>query len=109
MNELQKLINQFPNKPWNWKSLSLNPNITWIFINNNLFVNKLRLKPWNWDKISQNPNITWNIINNNLNIPWNWKSLSKNINITWNFIINNLFVNKVVLKTMGLGIFIWSS
>ncbi len=36
MNELQKIINQFLNKPWDWYFLSMNPNITWDIINNNL-------------------------------------------------------------------------
>ncbi len=43
MNELQKLINQFPNKPWNWEFLSKNINITCDIIDNNLD------KPWSWE------------------------------------------------------------
>ncbi len=28
MNTLQKLLTQFPNKPWNWREINYNPNIT---------------------------------------------------------------------------------
>ena len=40
--------------------LSEHQNITWEIIQNNPD------KSWNWNAISQNPNITWDIIQNNL-------------------------------------------
>ena len=36
--------------------------------------------------LSLNPNITWDIVINNLDIPWNFKMLSYNINITWDIV-----------------------
>ena len=38
-----------PDKPWNWKSISMNPNITMDIIRDNPD------KPWCWLHISQNP------------------------------------------------------
>ena len=50
--QLEKLILKYPNKSWKWKSISQNPNITMLFIENN------QNKPWRWDCISYNPNLT---------------------------------------------------
>jgi hypothetical protein len=41
------LINMFPDKPWNWKSLSRNPNITMKDVINHPD------KPWNWKILSE--------------------------------------------------------
>ena len=46
MNTLQKLINKYPDKPWDWGWLSENPNIT------PEFVEKYPNKPWNWTELS---------------------------------------------------------
>ncbi len=35
-------------------------------------------KPWNWKAISQNPNITMEIINANPDKPWRWDCISDN-------------------------------
>ena len=37
-----------PDKPWNWNWLSLNPNITWEFVEANLD------KPWNCNHLTEN-------------------------------------------------------
>lgn len=83
VNHLTKLLELYPDKPWNWYDVSKNPNITWEYIMNN--PDKL----WNWYGISGNPNITWEIVQNNLNKPWDWSFLSKNKNITWEIIQKN--------------------
>lgn len=43
-----KLLNKFPDKPWNWEKISRNPNITIEYILANPD------KPWDWDSISEN-------------------------------------------------------
>ena len=53
------IIQNNPNKPWNWLGISINPNITWDIIINNPW------KRWKWHQISLNPNITMEIIKNN--------------------------------------------
>ena len=47
-NELQKLLIKYPDKPWNWKYISQNPNLTMEMIEKNSD------KPWDWKYISDN-------------------------------------------------------
>ncbi len=47
------IIQNNPEREWNWYNLSYNVNITWDIIREN------PEKPWNWLGISWNPNITW--------------------------------------------------
>ena len=49
-NTLQKLIEKYPDKDWDWDELSRNPNITLEFIE------KHPKKPWNWFKLQHNSN-----------------------------------------------------
>ena len=51
VNHIEKLLQLYPDKPWNWKELSRNPNITWEIVKANLNL------PWNWGWLSFNPNI----------------------------------------------------
>ena len=52
-NITMEIIENFPDKPWNWNGISMNPNITMQIIE------KYPDKPWNWYGISlNNPNIT---------------------------------------------------
>ena len=70
--------------PWNWKSMSENPNLTINMIKDN------RDKPWDWKSITANPNITMDIIINNPDEPWDLESIWENPNITMDMIENNL-------------------
>jgi hypothetical protein len=83
MNELIRLLDVFPDKPWDWYDVSSNPNITLKFIDSHSD------KDWNWFKISRNPSMTLDIINNNPNITlefikdnldksWDWVAISIN-------------------------------
>ena len=47
-------------------------NITWEIIQNHPDKN------WDWEWISENPNITWEIIQNNPDKKWNWELISEN-------------------------------
>jgi hypothetical protein len=51
MNDLQKLLKKYPDKPWDWGRLSYNPNITWEIVLQNPD------KPWDWEWLSLNPNM----------------------------------------------------
>ena len=64
------LINKYPDKPWNWPSLSANKNIT---IQDIL---SMKDKPWNWSKLSRCANIK--DVLNNPDKPWDWFMLSAN-------------------------------
>ena len=100
------IIEKNPDKPWDWKELSLCSNIrTSEFIQKNIdkpwdwdFLSKKITwdiiennpdKPWDWERLSCNENITWDIIENNPDKPWDWEGLSCNENITWDIIENN--------------------
>ena len=45
-NHLEKLLKLYPDKPWNYKWLSNNPNITWDIVQNNPD------KPWDYRILS---------------------------------------------------------
>ena len=78
-----KFIQSHISKPWVWRNLSGNPNITWEFIEQHLD------KDWNWQRLSEHPNITWDIIKANPDKNWKWSYVFKNPNITWEIIKDN--------------------
>ena len=59
-------ISRNMDKPWDWFSLSRNPNVTWDIVEANLD------KPWNWDWLSEILQVTWEIVEANPDKPWNW-------------------------------------
>ena len=71
-NHLDRLLKEFPDKPWSWRRLSANPNIT--------FQNVLYHpdKPWDWQYLSSNPSITFQNVLDNPEKPWDWERLSSN-------------------------------
>ena len=81
--KLLNLIENNPDKKWDWRKLSGNPNITMDIIRENPD------KPWDWVEISCcNQNITWDIIEENPYKPWDFYNISENPNITINDIQN---------------------
>lgn len=112
-NELQRIIEAFPNENWNWRELSRNDNITWPFIQ------KHPEFPWDLRAANANPNITWDQIKTldprdidiwifffnesldwkllksllenppDLGIIWDWSILSTNLGISAKDILAN--------------------
>ena len=102
MNELIKLLQRFPNKPWNWHYLSRNPNLTiediklcphphgnwkpyYLSANPNITMRDVLVHPadqWDWYELSQNPGITMKDVDKYPKMPWNWHALSMNPSIT---------------------------
>ena len=71
-NTLIRLLEAFPDKPWDWDYISRNPNITMKdILEHHEF-------PWDWDYISRNPNITLKDILEHPDKPWNWQWISCN-------------------------------
>ena len=70
-------------KPWDYKNLGKNKNITWNIVVANLD------RPWDYASLGQNPNITWDIIIGNPDKPWDYEFVSKNPNINWNIVETN--------------------
>jgi hypothetical protein len=66
-------IKQTPDKPWNYDSLSQNPNITWDAVAANPD------KAWDYDNLSWNPSITLDVVSANPDKPWNYNNLSSNL------------------------------
>ena len=54
--ELEKILLKFPDKPWYWRYISKNPNLTMEFIEAH------HEKSWNWGWISENINLTMEFI-----------------------------------------------
>ena len=89
-----------PEKPWSWRGISCNPNLTmemieahpekpwdWWGISRNLNITMEMIeaypeKPWWWYGISCNPNITMEMIEAYPEKPWNWWAISHNLNLT---------------------------
>jgi hypothetical protein len=68
---------------WDWRELSIHPNITWNIVKNNINL------PWSWRWLSRNPIVTWDIVKNNPNKQWSYELLSLNPNITIDIINSN--------------------
>ena len=111
VNIIKKLLELFPDKPWDWELLTTNPNIDYDYIKDHPEF------PWEMDKLHLNPTIpfkllvenniipenndiidafgsSYNIslqdIKNNPDIHWDWKyGISYNPNVTKEFIIEN--------------------
>lgn len=77
---IKTLIRAFPEKQWEWNTLSHNKYLTMDIVKENID------KPWNWLELSKNPLLTWDIIKEHLDKPWNWIWISQHPNITWDII-----------------------
>jgi hypothetical protein len=78
------IVQQNPDKPWDWFGISANPTLSWGFIQKNPD------KPWDWCFISENPNITWDIVQQNPDKPWDWdNSEERNERRNWMIIRRN--------------------
>ena len=75
-NELEKLLMVFPDKSWNWTSISWNESLTMEIIE------KYIDKPWDWTSISCNKGLTMEIIEKYIDKPWDWAHISQNINLS---------------------------
>jgi hypothetical protein len=69
--------------PFEYPHLSINPNLPCKFVNDNM------KHPWNWHSISGNPNTHIVDINSFGAIPWDYSGLSFNKNLSADFILSN--------------------
>jgi len=81
-DHLYVLLKLFPDKPWDWNSLSRNPGFTWNSARENLD------KPLDWSTFSRNENVTLDIVYENPSLPWDIEGLSGNPHLTLNDIQN---------------------
>ena len=102
-----KFIENNIDKPWDWKWLSQNPNITfdiilahpdkswnwyWLSLNPNITFDIVLAHPdkpwkWGWDGLSCNPNIAFDNVLAHSDKPWNWSWLSSNPNLTFDIVL----------------------
>ena len=82
MEKLLKLIEKYPDKPWEWgyAGISNNPNLTIEIIE------KYPSKPWDWTEISSSQNITMEILEKYPDKDWDFQAISYNPNLTIDFL-----------------------
>lgn len=78
---LEQLIDEYPSAQYDWLALSLNPSISFEFINSH------RDLPWVLPAISRNTGITESIVRSNLEFPWSYNDLCNNPNISFEFFL----------------------
>lgn len=78
---LEKIIEEYPSAPYDWLALSLNPSISFDFIQMH------RDLPWVIPAISRNVGITEAIVRANLEFPWSYVDLCNNPNISFDFFL----------------------
>lgn len=83
-NDLEKLLELFPDKDWDYHDLSMNPNLTWKI------VNKRMSKDWDWRWISHDlKDLTWKNVYRNKYQPWNWYWISQRDFVTLDIVLQN--------------------
>lgn len=76
-------------QPLNWYWISINANVTFdTILQNVLFPNHGEV-PWNWKAISMNPNVTMDIVNQNPFRPWDLEAINRNPSIVMNKVMMN--------------------
>lgn len=88
-SELEKIILAYPDKNWDFKWLSANPNISLKFIDENPQFD------WNYGYLSQHPKLTPEFIerhkiNNSENNKWDLYILASNLNLSIEYIFDNI-------------------
>jgi hypothetical protein len=94
-NTLQRLLREFPDKPWDWRNMWQNPSIT---IDDLV---EYRNKPWDWETISSGSGavchsgyttgarITLLDMLQHSELPWNWRSISFHPDLTLCDVLNH--------------------
>lgn len=88
-SELEKIILSYPNKNWDFKWLSSNPNISLKFIDENPHLD------WDYGYLSQHPKLTPEFIErhkyrNSENNKWDLYILASNLNLSIEYIFDNI-------------------
>jgi hypothetical protein len=81
MSIIEELVERYATSPWDWLALSLNPSISFEFIQSH------RNYPWVISAVSRNISITESIVRNYLEFPWSYRDLCANPNISFEFVI----------------------
>jgi len=77
------IVKKYPIKYWDFCIISMNKNITYQTILDNLVYN------WDWKKFCKNPSLTLEFVKSHPEIKWDYEGFSSNPNITYEFIEEN--------------------
>ena len=89
-NLTYRIVQQYPDKKWNYFWLGTHPNITWADIASHPD------KPWDYaNSVSNNPNLTWTDITGNSQHPWNYDLICANKNIPFQVLIQPQYKEKL--------------
>ena len=69
--QMMKYVEEHPEFPWNWQSLTWNPNLTMTDVERHLD------QPWDWGSFILNPTLTMNFIERHLDQHWDWTQFSR--------------------------------
>lgn len=76
---MEAIVNSYPEAPWDWIQLSLNPSISFEYIKATPHL------PWNKRCVSQNSGITEAIVRSNPEFQWDYTGLCANPNLSYAF------------------------
>jgi hypothetical protein len=77
MNQIFRLIDTFPKKPWQWPCICSRDDITFAFV-----LAHLDKYPWAWIDLSANPHIgSWKNVQAHPELPWVFHALANNPNV----------------------------
>jgi hypothetical protein len=94
--ELESMLLTYPNEKWNFKKLSMNPNISLKFIKDTSNgIGNPQFK-WDYEYISKNPNLTEQFINENISNYWNLEIILENFNISVYYIKKIKMTNRIL-------------
>ena len=84
-NKWFQYILDHPEKPWDWREISRNPNVTWEIVQ--AYAEEC---PWDWFYLTHNPNITWAIVlATHSEYPWDYSALLNHPELDFEFVKAN--------------------
>jgi len=88
-----------PNKPWSYRQLSRNPNLTIEFVVANPG------RSWDWHRISYHNNITLDDVRSHPQLPWSYFGLSKNKTLTFDYVVQDLRTEADIVALVDTNLF----
>lgn len=90
MTRFEDILLTYPNSPWDWNKVSMNPSVSFDFILNHPEL------PWVSKCVSSNSNIKESDVRNNLEYHWDYEGLCSNPNMSLTFFIEYIIKPDVI-------------
>ncbi len=87
---MEYLVDKYPNKAWDWQSLSSNSKISFEFITNH------PNKKWNPEAVSRNPSVTDAVFRANRSYRWSYRYLCTNPSVSFSLLKQYVIDEKAV-------------